>query len=169
MGALKCVHDTFLGWFVGWTRSPSSGARRHCVGRACARMAGHGCLWPGCGPAMRSCCCRLPRPAPRRSHCRRHHLVIASTYCYPASRCRYRRHCDAVLRCRSPCPRTHVGCPGCLAPSPRLNGAAAVHAASPPASVRARGLSALSRSRCEDAASGPAGCLPPRRVKGPNG
>ena len=57
-------------------------------------------------------------------------------YC-PASHYCYRCHCNAVLRCCSPCSRTHVGCPGRLAPSPLLNGATTTHATPPPASVRA--------------------------------
>ena len=72
------MHNTFSGWLVGWTRSPSLGARRHHAGRACTRC----CAWPAmaasalvmarpplelpCGAAAAANTKPVPVPSPRR-------------------------------------------------------------------------------------------------------
>ena len=162
------MHDTVPGWLATWERSPCSCIRHHnasCPPRVCYHawpaMAALAWLWPGRRwPGMRSRCCN--RWLHRDGAAAGAITLPQHSHCCPASRWCYRRHYDAVLRCRSPWPRMHVGCPGCLASSPRLNGAVARHAAPPLSSTHACGLAALSHSERTVATSGLTDRLPPR-------
>ena len=123
MGALKSVHDTFLGWLAGWTQSPSSDAWVTVL-VARARAAWCGRPWLPLAPPHGAV---LP-PAPHRDKATVG-AITSSSYPRTATLPRVAATDATAMPCYAAAARSATAgmwaVLAALAPLPRLNGATA--------------------------------------------